>query len=108
MLGGFGTCKYYPTCDSNRFVYKLETALKQLEDGEMGKAIIDAVSILPEAIGTAFTVKNMQKEFICNEQLDPFSNYVPSLEYLLHTYRGNLKGTCLDNRADLVRKYLRK
>ena len=106
-----------PLRDSNRFVFELETIFKKLENGEFGeskivrlrlhkrKPIIDAVCILPEATGTAYTVENVHKGFVYNGQLDPSCNSVLSLEYLLHTYRGNIKGTSLENRSELVRTF---
>ena len=106
-----------PQRDSNCFLYELEIILKRLEDGDIGerkivrlrahkkKAILDTVTILPEATGTAYTVENVKKGFLLTGMIDSFSNSVPSLDNLFHTYRGNLENTCLEDRNFLVRKF---
>ena len=106
-----------PQQDSNCFLYELETILKRLENGEIGagkivrlrahkkKAILDTVTILPEATGTAYTFENVKKGFILTGMIDSFSNSVPSLDNLFHTYRGNMENTCLEDKKDLVRKF---
>ena len=67
------------------------------------KAIIDTVTILPEATGTAYTVENVRKGFLLTGIIDPSSNSVLPVEKLLHTYRGSLEDTCLENRQEMVR-----
>ena len=60
---------------------------------------------LTEATATAFTIRNVRTGFVANGQIDPLSNSVPSLLNMLHTYRGNIKGTCLADGEGLVRKF---
>ena len=52
---------------------------------------------LPAATGTSYSVANVHRGFIANGQLDAESTIVPSYQNLLHTYRGNIEGTCLEN-----------
>ena len=100
-------CLENPHQDSNRFVYELESVLKQLENSEIvpikivrsvlhkKKAMINRVAILLEATGTAYNVEYARKGFfILTGQLDSLSkNCVPLLDYPLHTYSGNIEGT---------------
>ena len=60
--------------------------------------------ILLEATGSAYTVSNVRNGFVLNGQLDPDTNSVPSLEYL-HIYQGNIKGSSLEKRDELVGTY---
>ena len=102
---------------SNMFVNEIEAVLKKLVFGDIvpskivrlrpiKKALIDTVAAFAEATWSAYTVKNTRKGFILNGQLDQKSISVPLLEYLLHTYWGNIEGTCLENKEDLVRLYI--
>ena len=60
---------------------------------------------LTEATAIAFTVKNVRSGFVANSQIDPLTNSIPSLMNMIHTYRGNIQGTCLDNGQHLVKTF---
>ena len=44
----------------------------------------------------------IKEGFIANGQLDHDSRLVPSFDNLIHTYRGEIKGTCLERKEQLV------
>lgn len=59
-------------------------------------------SKLPIATHRAYDDNVIKEAFVVNGQLDSESRLVPSFENLIHTYRGNIKGTCLEKREELV------
>ena len=61
---------------------------------------------MPAATGTSYSVANVCKGFIANGQLDAKSTIVPLYQNLLHTYRGNIEGTCLENEKFLIDTFL--
>ena len=106
-----------PNKDSNVVVYRVEKILKQLEDGDLSptkivrlrspkkKALLSTIPNLTEATAVAFTVKNVRSGFVANGQIDPLTNSIPSLMNMIHTYRGNIQGTCLENGQYLVETF---
>lgn len=68
------------------------------------KAILSTVPKLPSATGRSHSVQNIRKAFILNSQLDVDSKLLPCFDNLLHTFRGNVNGTCLANKEWLLSK----
>ena len=66
------------------------------------KAILATISKLPIATSKAYSDQTIKKAFILNGQLDVAHNLVTSLNNLLHTYRGNIEGTCLKSKESLI------
>ena len=66
------------------------------------KAILSTVSKLPTATSRAYSNKTIKKVFMLNGQLDVSHKLVPSLNNLMHTYRGNIEGICLTSKETLV------
>ena len=56
---------------------------------------------MPIATSRAYSEAIIKKAFIINGQLDPHLKVVPSYEGLMNTYRGDTKGTCLENKEKL-------
>ena len=63
------------------------------------------LSKLPGATGKAFSTTNVQKGFVLNGQLDSDSKLAPDMFNLLHTYCGNVTGTCLANPLWLIQSF---
>ena len=83
--------------DGNENVVKLRAHKK--------KALMFALPNLPPATGNAYTVPNVRKGFIYNGQLDAETTSVPSAKNLVNTCRGEIAGTCLDDREKLLEDY---
>ena len=66
------------------------------------KAILFTASKIPIAIHRAYDDHVIKEGFVANGQLDNDSKLVPSLNNLIHTYRGEIKGTCLERKEELV------
>ena len=66
------------------------------------KAVLSTVSKLPIATSRAYSDQTIKKAFLLNSQLDVSHKLVPSLNNLMHTYRGNIEGTCLTSKERLV------
>ena len=66
------------------------------------KAIIFTASKIPVAAHRAYDDYVIKEGFIANGQLDHDSRLVPSFDNLIHTYRGEIKGTCLERKEQLV------
>ena len=69
------------------------------------KAILATIPKLPIATGQSFTIENVKKGFILNGQLDSDSKLVPSLTNIIHTYRGDITGTCLEDHEKLFENF---
>ena len=65
------------------------------------KAILATVSKMPIATSRAYSEAIIKKAFVVNSQLDPTYKAVPSFTGLTNTYRGDIKGTCLENKESL-------
>ena len=65
-------------------------------------AILVTLSKLPGATGKSFSSSNVQKGFVLNGQIDSESKLAPDAVNVLHTYRGDTQGTCLENPAKLI------
>ena len=52
-----------------------------------------------------FAPGDIWKGSVFTRQLDPLCHSVLSLKFFIHTYRGNVKGTCLEKREELVTEY---
>ena len=112
-----------PHKDSNVLLRIMEKILnqlekgRQLEDGSVSttevvrlrphkkKALLSTIPNLSEAIGIAYTVKNVRSGFVANGQIDPLTDSVPSLGNLIHTYRGMVEGTCLEDGEKLLHTF---
>ena len=66
------------------------------------EAILATVPKLPIASGRAYTTSNVKKAFVLNGQIDLNKKLVPDIANLLHTYRGDIQGTCLENYAGIM------
>ena len=69
------------------------------------KAILVTLGKLPSATGKAYTVSNVRKGFMLNGQLDIDSKLGPCMNNMVHTYRGDVNGTCLKDPEWLIRKF---
>ena len=106
-----------PHKDSNPIVHTLEKQLQDLETGKISttkvvrlrphkkKALMSTIPNLTEATGIAYSIKNVRSGFVANGQIDPLSHSVPSLSNMIHKFRGNINGTCLEDGEKLVEKY---
>ena len=68
-------------------------------------ALMLTLAKLPGATGKAFTTSNVRKGFVLNGQVDTESKLAPDVVNLLHTYRGDINGTCLENASWLCEKF---
>ena len=66
------------------------------------KAVILTLAKLPIATARAYSDHVIKKAFMINGQLDLDHQLVPCLESCLNTYRGNISGTCLEQRSTLI------
>ena len=66
------------------------------------KAILFTVAKIPIAASRAYSDTNIKKGFVLNGQLDYEHKLLPSLDNCLNTFRGNIGGTCLENKKVLV------
>lgn len=66
------------------------------------KAIILTLAKLPIAASRAYGDHVIKKAFLLNGQLDINHQIVPDLENCLNTYRGNISGTCLEDKKKLI------
>ena len=66
------------------------------------KAILATSSKLPIATARAYTDANIKKAFMLNGQLDVSHKLVPSMSNLLNTFRGDIEGTCLKKKDELI------
>ena len=69
------------------------------------KAIIFTIPKLPRATGRSHSLHNVTKGFVLNGQIDSEKKLVPSLSNMFHTYRGVLKGTCLEDATKIVQDF---
>ena len=69
------------------------------------KALLATIPNLPEATAKAYSVSNVKKGFVLNGQLDNDSKLVPCLENIVHTYRGDLNGTVLEDKGRLLDQF---
>ena len=58
--------------------------------------------ILPAATGQSYTIPNVRKGFIYNKMLDSGTTSIACFSNLLNTFRGNLEGTCLADKQQLM------
>ena len=102
-----------PTSANNSIVHHLEEMFASFSEEINGstsihlashkkKAIILTLAKLPIAASRAYSDHIIKKAFVLNGQLDTDHLVVPSLENCCNTYRGNIHGTCLENRVDLI------
>lgn len=66
------------------------------------QAIKLTLAKIPVATSRAYGDEVIKKAFVLNGQLDPKHKVVPSFKNLLNTYRGNVAGTCLENRQAMM------
>lgn len=60
---------------------------------------------LPSATGKAYTLTNVRKGFMLNGQIDIDSKLAPCMTNIVHTYRGDVEGTCLKDPKWLIEKF---
>ena len=66
------------------------------------KSIQMTLRKLPVATAKAYSDTVIKRTFVLNGQLDPKHYTIPSYINLLHTYRGNIQNTCLEDRQRLI------
>ena len=104
-----------PTAANNSIVHHLEETFANYGVETEGrcslnlpshkkKAIILTLAKLPIAASRAYSDHIIKKAFTINGQLDTEHKLVPSLENCCQTYRGNIQGTCLETKNELVEK----
>ena len=104
-----------PTAANNSIVHHLEQTFIRLDQHSIDggslhlpshkkKAIILTLAKLPIAASRAYSVHVIKKAFMLNGQLDIDHQLVPSLENCCNTYRGNIRGTCLEERKELIER----
>ena len=107
-----------PHLSNNSILAHLENELTRLESNDLSttgqvlkllshkkKAILATVPKLPSATGSAYSISNIKKGFVLNGQLDMDQKLVPSIGSILNTYRGEVEGTVLENKATLFKNY---
>ena len=104
-----------PNSASNRVYHFIDNALTLLElsfgsqvvklPSHKRKAILITTSKLPSATGRSHTTSNVRKGFMMNGQIDIESELVPSVTNALHTFQGDIDGTCLQNKEWLMEKF---
>ena len=104
-----------PNSASNRVYHFIDNALTLLElsfstqvvklPSHKHKAILTTRSKLPSAMGHSHTTSYVRKGFMMNGKLDIESKLVPSMTNALHTFRGDIDGTCLQNKEWLMEKF---
>ena len=60
---------------------------------------------MTEATAIAFTVRNVRSGFLANGQIGLLTNNILSLGNMIHTYRGCIQGTCLEDGQKLVKTF---
>ena len=110
---------YTPHASSNSMVHYLENEFEKLQcpttssheskilrlSNHKKKAITSTLPKLPQATGKANSLHNVTKGFVLNGQVDSEKMMVPSISNMLHTYRGGLEGTCLEDKAKIVNDF---
>ena len=66
------------------------------------KAPLATIPNLPAATGIAYTTENVKKGFLYNGQIDDKHCSVPCIDNLIHTFCGDVDGTCLDNKQKII------
>ena len=106
-----------PHPESNPIVVYLNDIFSKLAIGENGnddivrlkshkrKALIATIPNLPVATGDAFTTDNVKLGFIYNGQIDSTHNSVPCYDNLIHTFRGDVEETCLDDKKNIIENF---
>ena len=104
-----------PNAAISHIYHYLEQELAKLQEEEVmilpnhkKKAILSTISKLPNATGKSHSISNIRKAFILNGQLDVDSMLVPSFENILHTFRGDIKNTCLENKEWLISTFFKE
>ena len=69
------------------------------------KALVATVPNLPIATGIAYTIDNRKKGFIYNGQIDTDHNSAPCYSNLIHTFRGDIKGTSLSEKTNIIQVF---
>ena len=101
-----------PNSTINHIHHFIDKELSKLQDegilnlsSHKKKAILSTIPKLPSVTGKSHHISNIRKGFILNGQLDIDSKLVPSLSNMLHTFQGDIRGTCLENKDWLVSKF---
>ena len=69
------------------------------------KAILSTIPKLPSVTASAFSISNIKKGFVLNGQLDVERKLIPDFNNLLHTFCGDLTGTCLEDKKLLLDQF---
>ena len=70
------------------------------------KALLFALLVdILTATGSVYTIPNVRKGYIYNDWLDAETTSVSSSKNLLHMFRGNVEGTCLNDKEKFFEKY---
>ena len=101
-----------PNATVNHIYHHIDMELKRLQENNelilsshKKKAILATIPKLPSATGKSHSLSNIRKGFVLNGQLDYDHKLVPSLTNILHTFRGNIKDTCLENKEWLINTF---
>ena len=88
-----------PNASISRVYCYLEDKLNETEEkgilclpSHKKKAILVTLGKLPSATGKAYTISNVRKGL--NEQLGIDSKLAPCMHNIVHTYCGDINGTC--------------
>ena len=73
--------------------------------GMKRRTIIGCVAKLPYSTGMAYTQPQILLGFHLNGQLDKRNSAVPTIDGILNTYRGEIKGTYLEDKKRLIREF---
>ena len=108
----------HPHASSNKILYHLEKQLDKLLQpaptdpklvlrlsAHKRKAITSTLPKLPRATGRSHSLHNVTKGFVLNGQIDGEKKLLPCLSNMLHTYRGDVKGTCLEDKSKLIKDF---
>ena len=63
---------------------------------------------LPAATGIAYTTENVKKGFLYNGQIDDNHCSVPCIDNLIHTFRGDVDGTCLADKQKIIELFFKE
>ena len=69
------------------------------------KAILVTLGKLPSVTGKAYTINSVSKGFMLNSQIDIDSKLAPCMTNIVHTYCGDVDGTCLKDLKWLIEKF---
>lgn len=104
-----------PNATINCMYHYLDQQLKDLQEKgtlilatHKKKAVMATIPKLPSVTGRSHLMSNVHKGFVLNGQLDVDNKMVPSFNNILHTYRGDNRKTCLENKDWILSKFYKE